>query len=94
MVVFRVDDMTCGHCAGMLARALAEVDKGARVEFDMPRRLVQVQPQAASADELKAAMEEAGYHPVIEAATLQAASPAGGCGCGCGSRRADTTDRG
>lgn len=88
MFTFRVPDMTCGHCAGTIAKAIAAEDAGARVEADIRQRLVRVEPASASAAELEAAIREAGYSPATEEA--QPAVRAGGCGCGCA--RAKTVD--
>jgi copper chaperone len=92
MVTFRVVDMTCGHCAGTIAKAVAEADKGARLAFDLPRHLVQVQLSSASASELQVAMQEAGYHPVLVNEVPQPTSRQGGCGCGCGPKTANSID--
>ena len=81
MVTFQVSDMTCGHCASTIARAVASVDKDARLAVDIPRKLVQVSSTAAPA-ELVEAIAEAGYHAqVIEAAPQPAPRRAGGCCC-------------
>ena len=84
MQVFRVDDMTCGHCASTITKAIKTVDKDARVTIDLAQHLVMVEPTEADAQELNDAITEAGYTPVpVQAATLSA-QPAkkGGC-CGC-----------
>ena len=31
MIAFEVKDMTCGHCAGTITKAVAAVDQGAKV---------------------------------------------------------------
>ena len=35
MIEFQVNDMTCGHCAGVITKAVAEVDAAAKVEIDL-----------------------------------------------------------
>ena len=92
MFTFRVADMTCGHCAGKIARAVAGVDAGARVAFDIPGKVVTI-TSAAPADELADAIRDAGYSPETAAAIPQNRAPsASGCGCGCGTRRAAPVD--
>ena len=54
MIEFTVNDMTCGHCASSITRAVKEVDSGSRCEVD----------RTHPAAEFKAAIEEAGFTPV------------------------------
>jgi copper chaperone len=84
MQVFRVDDMTCGHCVGAITNAIKATDKDAKVTIDLAQHLVVVEPTEADAQELKDAIAEAGYTPVPVQAAAVAAQPArsGGC-CGC-----------
>jgi len=84
MQAFRVDDMTCGHCVIPITKAVHVVDAGAKVEIDLARHLVMVNSTQADAQELSAAIAEAGYTPVAEQTATVAAKPAkaGGC-CGC-----------
>lgn len=92
MVTFRVPDMTCGHCASTIARAVATVDKGARLEVSVPEKLVSITSPAAEA-EFAEAIREAGYTAEkVDAAPAQPAKSPGGC-C-CGSRRAAPVDAG
>lgn len=79
MVTFRVPDMTCGHCAGTIAKAITAEDAGARVEVDVRQQLVRVESESASAAELEFAIREAGYSPAtVEAPPVRRA---GGCCC-------------
>ena len=80
MVTFRVPDMSCGRCAGSIARAIASVDAGARIEVDIPNRLVRITGEAAE-PELATAMAEAGY-PTQEVEANRPRSTGGGCCCG------------
>lgn len=84
MQVFRVDDMTCGHCVSTITKAIKAADKDAKVTIDLAQHLVMVEPTEADAQELKDAIAEAGYTPVPVQATTVVAEPAkaGGC-CGC-----------
>jgi len=86
MQAFRVDDMTCGHCASTITKALREADRNARVTIDLGQHLVMVEPTEADTQELSDAISEAGYTPVpVEARTVVAepAKRSGCCGC-CG----------
>jgi copper chaperone len=86
MQVFRIDDMTCGHCASTITKAVRAIDAGARVEVDMDQRLVRVEANQANATALRDAIIEAGYTPVAVEPTTTAQQPgrkAGCCGC-CG----------
>lgn len=91
MVTLRIGDMTCGHCAGTIARAIAGVDKGARVEVDLPGKLVNIGSLAAEG-ELMEAIRDAGYTPEKVSAAPDTAARTGGCGCGCGPRAAASVD--
>lgn len=60
MITLKVPDMSCGHCAGVITKAIEELDQAASVSFDMHHHMVQVQtsqPQAAVVD----ALTRAGY---------------------------------
>ena len=84
MQAFRVDDMTCGHCASTITKAIKGADKRAKVSIDLTQHLVMVEPTEADAQALSDAIAEAGYTPVAVQAATAAAQPAqsGGC-CGC-----------
>lgn len=84
MQIFRVDDMTCGHCVSTIAKAINAADRDAKVTIDLAQHLVMVEQTEADAQELKDAIAEAGYMPVpVKATTVVAqAAKAGGC-CGC-----------
>lgn len=87
MLTYRVDDMTCGHCASTITKAVRSADAGARVEVDLAQHLVRIEPSEASAEELREAIAEAGYTPAAVQTTEQAAPPrSGGCCCGSGRR--------
>jgi len=87
MIAFRVDDMTCGHCASTITKAVRGVDAGAKVEIDLAQRLVRIDPTKANGRELSEAITKSGYTPAPvepQSATV-AATRAGGCCCGSGS---------
>lgn len=87
MQVFRVDDMTCGHCASVITQAVLAVDGNAKIEVDLGQHLVRVDQTVAEAAALRGAIAGAGYTCVVvgaqASATEQASSRAGCCGC-CG----------
>jgi len=64
MITFEVNDMTCGHCASTITKALKAIDKDATVQVDLAGHRVHVEPAAADAKELADAIAEAGYTPV------------------------------
>lgn len=64
MITFDVQDMSCGHCVRAITQAVQAADPGAQVQVDLATHRVQVQPAAADAQVLRAAIEEAGYTPV------------------------------
>ena len=84
MQALRVDDMTCGHCASTITKALKQADRNARVTIDLSQHLVMVDPTEADTQELSDAITESGYTPVpVEARAMAAPSaPTGNC-CGC-----------
>ena len=63
MIEFQVDDMTCGHCAGVITKAVKSVDAAAQIDIDVPGKRVRVHA-AAQAQEIETAIREAGYTPV------------------------------
>ena len=68
MIEFDVNDMTCGHCASAITRALKDADQGARVDVEVGAHRVRVWPSAgASPDDFALAIREAGYSPVLVA---------------------------
>jgi copper chaperone len=82
MITFQVNDMTCGHCAGAITRAIGAVDPAAAVEVSVPDKLVRI-TSGTDESRLAAAIREAGYTPQpVEAAPPQPAKSRGGCCCG------------
>ncbi len=63
-IVFKVEDMTCGHCASVITRAVKEADKEAQVLVNVAERRVEIEPKAADAKALQEAIAETGYTPV------------------------------
>ncbi|MHB1174054.1 MAG: heavy-metal-associated domain-containing protein [Sulfuriferula sp.] len=66
MIEFKVDDMTCGHCAGVITKAVAAVDAKAKVAIDIPNHSVRIDGSTQQ-QALQDAITEAGYTPVLVA---------------------------
>ena len=64
MIVFQVNDMSCGHCAGAITQAVKRVDQGAKIQIDVATHRVEIEPVSAGADALAAAIKDAGYSPL------------------------------
>lgn len=82
MIAFQVNDMTCGHCASTITKAVKAADPDAKVMIDLGKHLVMIEPVEAEADELREAIADAGYSPA--AAEASAADPKPGAGSCCG----------
>jgi copper chaperone len=67
MFEIAVNDMTCGHCASTITRAVKEVDAASRCEIDLASKTVRIDSAQPAAD-FQAAIEEAGYTPQPAAA--------------------------
>ena len=62
MIEIKVPDMTCGHCASTITKAVKELDAGARVDISLPEHRVRVESKAAKEAVLRQ-IAEAGYTP-------------------------------
>jgi len=60
MMEFKVEDMSCGHCAGVITKAVKELDAQATVEIDLSQKIVKVETSRDRAT-LVQALDEAGY---------------------------------
>ena len=60
MITLKVPDMTCGHCAGVVTKAVQNVDAEARVHIDLKARTVTVETKA-DGGAVARALETAGY---------------------------------
>lgn len=60
MLTLNVPDMSCGHCSGVITKALKGLDPSAVIGFDMPRHRVQIETTAAP-DAVLTAVEAVGY---------------------------------
>jgi copper chaperone len=63
MIEFKVDDMTCGHCASAITKVVKDVDAKGRVDVDLAAKRVRIE-STHPAEEFREAIEEAGYTPV------------------------------
>jgi len=66
MIEFTVNDMTCGHCASTITRAVKDVDASGRCEIDLSAKRVRIE-STHPAEDFREAIEEAGYTPVASA---------------------------
>ncbi|MFU0502961.1 heavy-metal-associated domain-containing protein [Pseudaminobacter sp. NGMCC 1.201702] len=60
MLKLNVPDMTCGHCAATITKAVQSVDDKAVVTVDLPTNTVEIVTDA-EASRISAALESAGY---------------------------------
>lgn len=60
MLKLNVPDMTCGHCAGAVAKAVKSVDANAEVAVDLASKTVSIET-ASDAEKIRRALEAAGY---------------------------------
>ena len=63
MIELTVNDMTCGHCASTIARAVKSVDADGTCEVDLRAKRVRI-ASASPAEDFIEAIREAGYTPV------------------------------
>lgn len=63
MIAFQVNDMTCGHCASVITKALKDVDSASKVTIDLQHHMVTVIPAEATIEEIRDAIIDAGYTP-------------------------------
>lgn len=63
VIELTVKDMTCGHCASSIARAVKSVDAAGTCEVDLAEKRVRI-ASALPAEDFVEAIREAGYSPV------------------------------
>jgi len=83
MFAFEVNDMTCGHCASTITKAVKTIDPGADVQIDQGRHLVSVATTSDAGVVLKA-IADAGYTPAL-VSTPKTDAPTARRGSCCGS---------
>lgn len=64
MIAYEVNDMSCGHCASTITKAVKAADKDAEVNIDLARHRVEIVPGHADSQQLSDAIKEAGFTPV------------------------------
>ncbi len=62
MIEIKVTDMTCGHCASTITKAVQALDATARIDISLPDHRVRVDGKA-SREQLIHCIAEAGYTP-------------------------------
>lgn len=62
MIDFKIPSMSCGHCVGVITKAIKAADPAAEVRVDLPTQTVKVET-TQSRDALAAALTRAGYAP-------------------------------
>lgn len=60
MTTYKVPDMTCGHCAGVVTETLKSLDPAAEIKVEVMKKEVSVTSKA-SAETILAALADAGY---------------------------------
>ena len=65
-VTLKVEDMTCGHCASTITKAVEAALPGARVQADPATKLVSVQGTRDLA-KVEALITSTGYTPTVPA---------------------------
>ena len=60
MVKLNVPNMTCGHCANVITKAVKGVDPAADVKVDLPSKTVAI-TSSAQASTISQAVNDAGY---------------------------------
>ncbi|MVT00143.1 heavy-metal-associated domain-containing protein [Devosia marina] len=66
MYNFTVSDMTCGHCASTIEKAVKNTDPACEIKIDVAARTVQVET-ACSAQDIADAIKLAGYTGTLAA---------------------------
>jgi len=63
MFVIKVKGISCGHCVSAITKALAELDKTAKIQIDKASQTVRFDGDADQ-EEVVLAIQEAGYEVV------------------------------
>ncbi len=67
MFEFTLPDMTCGHCASLVSKALAQADPACTIAIDLSTQTVQVR-SGEDRQTLQEALVDAGYSPAAPGA--------------------------
>ena len=62
MIWFQVNDMTCGHCAVTITKAVKALDAAAQIDIDLSAHLVQIE-SVKLPQQIEAAIRDAGFSP-------------------------------
>ena len=62
-VTYQVPGMSCGHCEAAVKQALGRAAGVDAVKVDLSSKLVTVSGRQLTDEQLRAAIEEAGYEP-------------------------------
>ena len=57
---FDIPDMSCGHCAGVITKAIQQLDADAMISIDLPAKKIMVHT-AEDRQTVASALTEAGY---------------------------------
>lgn len=60
MMEFKVEDMSCGHCASVITKTVKALDSKATVDIDLGQKTVKIESTEDRAA-VAQALEEAGY---------------------------------
>ncbi|MFM0592707.1 MULTISPECIES: heavy-metal-associated domain-containing protein [Paraburkholderia] len=63
---FEIPDMTCGGCANAIKRAVTQFDPAAKLDVDVPVKIVKV-TSTQSSQRIIEVIEAAGFHPLARA---------------------------
>ncbi len=62
MMEFTIPSMTCGHCVGVVTKAIERIDARARVDIALSTHQVRVETKV-DPQSIRRALTEAGYPP-------------------------------
>ena len=62
MMEFKIEDMSCGHCASVITKTVKALDSAATVEVDLAQKKVTVESSAERAV-IAEALSDAGFAP-------------------------------
>ena len=62
MMEFKIEDMSCGHCASVITKTVKELDAAAKIDIDLAQKKVTVESTEDRAV-IAEALTEAGYTP-------------------------------
>jgi copper chaperone len=61
---FSIPDMSCGHCSGVITKAIKDIDSAATIDFDMAARTATFNT-SADQETVRGALAEAGYSATL-----------------------------